>query len=115
MGLEREGRRDPVRRHESLRQGHDPGPLRYPLPVQLGQRLGKPLRRGGEKHQIGAMELVLATAERTHLQLARQGDAGQITRVFAALHQRLCLLRGPAQERRSHPRTHEEQRNGCSE
>ena len=92
-----------------------PAPLATPCRSSSASASARPFDGTARNTQVRAMELVLATAERSHLQLSRQRDAGQVALVLAALGQLLRLLGGPAQERRAHAGAHEEQRHGCTE
>ena len=51
--------------------------------ADLLERLPHPLRGHGEEHEVGALELVAAGAERPHLEALRERDPGQVVRVLA--------------------------------
>jgi hypothetical protein len=97
-GLERQRRRQSVRRHEALGERDDPGARRHGQPAEIGERLRERLRRDRQEDQVGAGKLVATAGERTDPQLARKLDAREIALVVVAAAEPVGLLGGAAQQ-----------------
>ena len=73
---------------------------RDPLARELGDRGVDAGRGNREEHEIRSVKLVVAAAERTHLEPVGEPNPGEVALVLARLGQTLRLLRGAAQQGR---------------
>ena len=113
--LERNRRGCAVGRHESLGERDDARVGGHALPRELADRGLDPGRRDGDEHQVRAVELVVAPAERPNLEPVGQPDAGQVALVLVRGGKPLGLLRRAAQERGAQARALEHERDRRAE